>query len=103
MRKAHWGLAALAGAMVLTLSWTGPARSQRVIVLDPLPRDLAKQAEVGEADVAKVLTALGPAVARQLAAGREVAVPGLGTFRVVRIPENKDLVGGRPGTIPSRG
>ncbi|MBI1914456.1 MAG: HU family DNA-binding protein [Planctomycetes bacterium] len=102
MRKAHGGLAALAGAIVLTLSWTGPARSQRPVVLDPLPKDIAKRAEVDEADVAKVLNALGPAVARQIAAGREVAVPGLGTFRVVRIPENKDLVGGRPATVPPR-
>src|SRR5262249_58938319 len=76
MRKAHWGLAALAGAIVLTLSWTGPARSQRPVVLDPLPRDLAKQAEVNEADVAKVLSALGPAIARQIAAGPGRGRPG---------------------------
>jgi nucleoid DNA-binding protein len=102
MRKAHWGLAALAGAIVLTLAWTGPARSQRPLALDPLPRDIARRTTVDETDVAKVLNALGPAVARQIAAGREVTVPGLGTFRVVRIPENKDLVGGRPATVPPR-
>jgi nucleoid DNA-binding protein len=102
MRKAYRGLAVLAGVIVLALGWTGPARSQRPIVLDPLPRDIAKRTEVDEADVAKVLNALGPALARQIAAGREVSVPGLGSFRVVRIPENKSLVGGRPTTIPPR-
>jgi len=93
---------ALAGVIVLALSWTGPARSQRLVVLDPLPKDIAKRTEVDETDVAKVLSALGPALARQIAAGREVTVPGLGTFRLVRIPENKDLVGGRPATVPPR-
>src|SRR5262245_62285252 len=103
MRKAHWGgLAALGGAIVVALSWTTPARSQRPVALDPLPRDLAKQAQVDETDVVKVLNALGPAISRQIAAGREVGVPGLGSFRVVRIPESKDLIGGRPATIPPR-
>ncbi len=103
MRKAHWGgLAAVGGAIVLALSWAGPARSQRPVLLDPLPKDLAKQTEVKEEDVVKMLNGLGPAISRQIAAGRDVTVPGLGTFRVVRIPENKDLVGGRPATIPPR-
>jgi len=103
MRKAHWGgLAALGGAIVLALSWAGPARSQRPLLLDPLPKDLAKATELAEEDVLKMLNGLGPAISRQIAAGRDVTVPGLGTFRVVRIPENKDLVGGRPYTIPAR-
>ena len=99
MRKAHWGaLAVLAGTLVV-LSWAGPALSQRPARLLPMAQDIARQTRLREESVDKVLTALGPAVSRQLAAGRTVTIQGLGTFRVVRIPEHRDLVNGRPATI----
>ena len=101
MRKAHWGaLAVLAGTLVV-LSWAGPALSQRPARLLPMAQDIARQTRLREESVDKVLTALGPAVSRQLAAGRTVTIQGLGTFRVVRIPEHRGLdAGGKPAIIP---
>jgi nucleoid DNA-binding protein len=52
--------------------------------------------------VEKILKALGPAFSEQLRAGREVELSGVGTFRVVQVAEHKDLVGGRPTTIPAK-
>ena len=46
-----------------------------------------------------MLTALGPAVREDLAAGNRVEMPGLGVFRVVRIAAHRDLVDGRPANI----
>jgi nucleoid DNA-binding protein len=60
---------------------------------------IVKATNLPEADVAKVLAALGPAVKDMLGQGDSVDVPNLGTFRVVRIPEHRDLVNGRPATI----
>jgi len=62
---------------------------------------VATAAKLREEDVAKVLSALGPAIREQLARGEVVELPGLGVFRIVRVPEHKDLVNGRPATIPA--
>ncbi len=103
MRKAHRGaLGVLLATFGLVLCWVAPARSQRPPFVDTLSKELARATDVDEEDVDKVLAALGPALAQQIAAGREVNLRGLGTFRVVRIPENKDLFDGRPATIPAR-
>src|SRR5262249_45922397 len=99
MRKAHRGaLAVLAGTLV-ALAWAGPARSQRPAPPPTLPQDIARDPRLREESVARVLDALGPAVTRQLAAGRQVTLPGLGTFRVVRVPEHRGLEGGRAVTV----
>ena len=101
--KARWGaLAALVGTFALALTWTAPAHSQRPPLLDTLPRELVKRARVSEEAVARLLNTLGPAVREQLANGRDVTLPGLGVFRVVRVPEHRNLVDGRPTTIPAR-
>ncbi len=105
MRKAHrWGLAALVGTLGLVMAATaqqvgqGPVRRPadkkqpatfqgRMLAATKLP----------EQDLQKFLTALGPAVSASISAGQSVNIPGLGTFRVVRIPEHRDMVsGGRP-------
>jgi nucleoid DNA-binding protein len=60
---------------------------------------VAASSKVSEENVAKVLDALGPAIRDKLANGETVELPGLGVFRVVRVPEHRDLVNGRPATI----
>lgn len=60
---------------------------------------IAKATKLPEADVAKVLDAFGPAIRDMLGQGETVSIANLGTFRVVRIPEHRDLVNGRPATI----
>lgn len=104
MRKHHsWSLAALGATLLLTLVLADPAQSQRpALPQEPtLAGDIATRSGVKEADVAKVLQAMGPAVTQRIAAGQTVELQGLGTIRVVRIAEHKDLVDGRPATIPA--
>jgi nucleoid DNA-binding protein len=109
MCKRHWwALGALLGTLGLGLALNPSAGAQA-------PRDAAKEpakdkevtlkgqiaaaSKLGEDDVEKMLKALGPAIRDQLRNGREVELPGLGRFRVVRVPDHKDLVNGRPATI----
>jgi nucleoid DNA-binding protein len=68
---------------------------------ETLNQRLAKAAKLGQADVDKVMQALGPAIRAELSKGRTVDLPGLGSFRVVRIAEHRDLRNGRPVTIPA--
>src|SRR5215470_263410 len=103
MRKQHWlALAGVLGALAVGLIVTAPAHSQLPRQAGSLSSELATATQLAERDVAKLLTALGPALTQQLAAGRQVQLPGLGTFRVVRLGESKNLVDGRPVTQPAR-
>jgi nucleoid DNA-binding protein len=66
-----------------------------------LPQRIAKAAKVTEENAGRMLEALGPAIRDELRRGKSVSIPGLGTFRVVRVAEHKDLKNGRPVTIPA--
>jgi nucleoid DNA-binding protein len=91
MRKTHWlSLAALIGVLAATAYSQLPARTP-----PPFQKELAAISRIEEADSNKVLEALGPTITRQIAAGREVRIPGLGLFRVVRLAETKNLEDGR--------
>jgi nucleoid DNA-binding protein len=120
MRKPHWGgLAALLGTLGLVLGLTSAARSQRPAdeepPLGPRPQRsapeapeaptlrgrLVKATRLSEGNVDVFLAALGPAIRDQLRTGAPVELPGLGVFRVVRVPAHRDLVAGRPALIPA--
>jgi nucleoid DNA-binding protein len=64
-----------------------------------LKERIATETKLAEADVAKMLDALGPAVRDQLARGERVELPGLGVLRVVHVPQHRDLIGGRPALV----
>jgi nucleoid DNA-binding protein len=99
MRKTHgWMFGAVAATLGAFLI-VAPAQSQKPPVKVPLAQAIAKKTKVDEADVIKVLEALGPAIREKLSSGDTIELPGLGTMRVVRIPEHKDMVKGRPTTI----
>jgi nucleoid DNA-binding protein len=68
---------------------------------NPFHQAIAANAKVDVKTVEAVLKALGPAVKDRLASGQQVKLPGLGTFRVVRVPAHRDLVNGRPAEIPA--
>jgi nucleoid DNA-binding protein len=102
MRKLHRGAAV--GVLAAVLAFTAPGLSEKSAAGEKdkpasFTGRIAADAKVPEEEVARVLTALGPAVRDQLAQGERVDLPGLGVFRVVRIPEHRDLVGGRPAVI----
>jgi nucleoid DNA-binding protein len=80
---------------------SGQVQSQRPPKEETLPEKIARMADVKEAEANKILAVLGTAVQEELAKGREVTFPALGTFRVVRIEEHKDLYQGRPVTVPA--
>ncbi|HZT79564.1 MAG TPA: HU family DNA-binding protein [Gemmataceae bacterium] len=105
MRARCWaGLLVLVGTMGLMLGLAGPAQSQRPQPRreEGLPQRLARDARLTEEQANRFLNALGPAVKADLAAGRTVSIPGLGTFRVVRIEAHRDMAaGGRPVVIPA--
>jgi nucleoid DNA-binding protein len=76
-----------------------PAHSERPATKAELAGAIARKSKVSEEDINKVLEALGPVIRDRLSNGETVEIAGLGTFRVVRIPEHKDMVKGRPATI----
>jgi nucleoid DNA-binding protein len=103
-RRPLLALAALAGALGAFVPMEAPAQSK------PKPRGdetlsqrVARESKLTEEQVNKVFSALGPAVRDQLKKGNSVSLPGLGTFRVVRVAEHKDIeIGtGRPLVVPA--
>jgi nucleoid DNA-binding protein len=92
---------ALVGAIGLVLCLTKPVLSQRPPAEETLNQRLAKASKLKEEEVTRLLNALGPAIQEDLRAGKQVTLPGLGTFRVVRIGEHRDLQDGRPVTVPA--
>ena len=100
MRKPHWlALGALVVALGLSFTVTSLAQPPRPPERLPLTAAVAKKSKLPEDDVKAMREALGPIVREKLAIGETVELPGLGTIRVVRVPEHKDLVQGRPATI----
>jgi nucleoid DNA-binding protein len=104
MRHARWlALAVLMGAMGLVAgqSTTKTAKPKETKE-ESIPQRIARDTKLSEKDAEKAYQAVGPAIREQLQRGKTVSVPGLGTFRVVRVAEHKDLAGGgRPVTIPA--
>jgi nucleoid DNA-binding protein len=118
MRKARWaGLAILVTATGLVVAQDDekqqkkpqpqPPPAIRITTLgqgragltNSLQGRIAAATKLPEADVAKMIDALGPSIRDLLGQGQTVNLPNLGSFRVVRIPEHKDMVNGRPATI----
>jgi nucleoid DNA-binding protein len=104
MRKARWlALAVLLATMGLVAgqSTTKTARPKENKE-ETIPQRIAKETKLTEQQAEKFYNAIGSAIREQLQRGKSVAVPGLGTFRVVRVAEHKDITGGgRPVTIPA--
>ena len=103
-------LVGILGVMCLTI---GPAvTAEPTVKTAPTPKQrqrevslagrVAKKADVAEEDVKKVLEALGPVMRDELSTGQSVTVEGLGTFRIVRLAEYRDLRDGKPVVIPAR-
>jgi nucleoid DNA-binding protein len=91
-------LGGLLAGMGLLLAFAGSVYSQRE-EKEPLEKKVAAVTKIHPDTVAAVIRGLGPAIFKEISLGNQVVLPGLGTFRVVRIPEHKDLRNGRPVTI----
>jgi nucleoid DNA-binding protein len=118
MRSKHGlALTLLLAALGLVLAPAEPVHSQRPLQPQaPLPQrplqparppqkelslfeKVAKAAGLKEEQVRKVYAELGGAIRQELASGKTVSFPGLGTFRVVQIAAHRDLINGRPATV----
>jgi nucleoid DNA-binding protein len=63
---------------------------------------IAAASKVSEEDVKKVLQAVGPMMKDDLQKGQTISINGLGSFRIVQLPEHRDLKDGRPVVIAPR-
>src|SRR5438132_487189 len=90
----------LLGLRALALVTT-PAQTPRPNQPETLQQKIARLAKLKEEDADRFFQALGPAIREELSKGKTVSLPGLGTFRVVRVAEHKDLRNGRPTVIPA--
>ncbi len=102
MNNVKWGargaLLALLGLVVgVTASAQPPGKAKAPTVASRVSAATKQKEEVVE----KFLAALGPAVREQLRAGAAVGIPGLGTFRVVRVAEHRNLIDGRVVRVPA--
>jgi nucleoid DNA-binding protein len=103
-------LAGILGAACLAIGPAIPAEPTVKTVPTPKERKrdttfagrLAKASNVSEEDINKALQALGPVMREELSKGQAVTIQGLGTFRIVRLAEYKDMRDGKPVTIPAR-
>src|SRR5262245_7060736 len=110
MRNTRWLALAVLG---LGLALTTASHSQPPQPPQPQPQpaqaaaggDLAKAlaeaSGVAEKDATRLLAVLGPVLSQAMAAGNPVTIPGLGSFRIVRLAETKNLVDGRPVVQPA--
>jgi nucleoid DNA-binding protein len=104
MRTARWlALVVLLGTMgMVTGQSTTKSKKPRDAGDDTIPQRIARQTKLDEKDAEKFFAAIGAAIRDQLQQGKTVTVPGLGTFRVVRVSEHKDITtGGRPIVVPA--
>jgi nucleoid DNA-binding protein len=102
MRKRQWwALGGLLGVAALLAGLSVPARSEKPPADEPFSQRLAKAARMSEENANRFYQALGPVIRDELAHGKQVNIPGLGTFRVVRVEEHRDLRGGRPVVVPA--
>jgi nucleoid DNA-binding protein len=117
MRKgALLGVGSLTGVLALLFALTAPAQPPApppAAVPPPglpltkppeetLNQRLARVANLTEEDIAKVMAELGPAIQYEITHGRQVSFAGLGTIRVVRVPEHRNInSNGQPVTIPA--
>jgi nucleoid DNA-binding protein len=102
MRKRHgWALSGFLGAVTVAGVLAVPARSAKPPAEETFNQRLAKAAKLTEDQAGRLFAALGPIVREELGRGRTVSIPGLGTFRVVRVEGHRDLRNGRPVEVPA--
>ena len=104
-KRNKWAAVGVLGVVAGVLTFASPALSEKLIAKDKqkattIAGRISLETKLSEEDVGKVIKALGPAVREHLANGEVVDLPALGAFRVVRVPQHRDLVGGRPAVIP---
>jgi nucleoid DNA-binding protein len=102
MRANKWLIfGVVVGTAGFLLGYAGSVYSQRRAKEETMPERLARVVRVKVEVVNSFLKELGPAVTAEIIRGNQVILPGLGTLRVVRVAEHRDLRNGRPVVIPA--
>ena len=92
----------LAGLAACALLSVASAQTQVVIPKnETFVQRVARYAEVKEKDADRCINALGRALMEDLKQGKTDTLPGLGSFRIVRVGSSKDLLNGRPVNVPA--
>lgn len=102
MRTAKVALAMLTISLALVITVSVEAQVTQKKTAPNLKVGLMNATKEKEKTVDKILNGLGPALREQITAGKQVVIPGLGTFRVVQIEAHKDLINGRPAVVPAK-
>ncbi len=103
-QRPWWALATVVVALGGLIPMEASAQLQKPRPELSVNQRLAREARVTEAQAARVFNALGPVLRDELKKGNTVSIPGLGTLRVVRIAEHRDMeIGtGRVLRIPAK-
>lgn len=104
-RRPLLALAALAAALGMFVPMEAPGQqTQKPRRNETMGQRLARESKLTEEQVGRLLNVLGPAVRDELKKGNTVSLPGLGTFRVVRVAGHRDIEAGtgRVLHIPAR-
>jgi nucleoid DNA-binding protein len=91
----------LSGAAACIVMSVAGAQTQVAPKNETFVQRVARYAEIKEKDADRCINVLGKALLEDLKQGKTDALPGLGSFRIVRVGDSKDLVNGRPATIPA--
>jgi nucleoid DNA-binding protein len=91
----------LTGAACCAVLSVAGAQTQVAPKNETFVQRVARYADIKERDADKCINALGKALMEDLRQGKTDGLPGLGSFRIVRVGESKDLVNGRPVAIPA--
>ncbi len=96
MRMRPWlALAAAAGLLGASVPSDAPGQpAPKPKGDETMGQRVARESKLTEEQVTRVLNALGPAMRDELKKGNTVNLPGLGSFRVVRVAEHRDMEAG---------
>jgi nucleoid DNA-binding protein len=91
----------LAGLATCALLSVAGAQTQVIPKNETFVQRVARYSEIKEKEADRCINALGRALLEDLKQGKTDTLPGLGSFRIVRVGTSKDLVNGRPVNIPA--
>ncbi len=93
----------LAGVAVYAVWSKAEAQTQMKVIPanETFVQRVARYAEIKDKDAERCINAIGKALVEDLKKGKTDALPGLGSFRIVRVGDSKDLVNGRPVSVPA--
>jgi nucleoid DNA-binding protein len=103
LRNRYLPIVLLAGIATYAVLSKAEAQTRTKVIPknETFAQRVARYAEIKDKDAEQCIQVIGKALLEDLKQGKTDAIPGLGSFRIVRVGESKDLVNGRPVTVPA--